>query len=152
VSVVAHEVRFQWKSTWATNAQGKAAIQEVKGCGGTFGGIEAELRRHMSTALVSTLNPLSPLLEAIDQLEKYTTSFLLASTLCGNFSPVIHIYSVVHPSLISLSLVVPNSMQPTISDTTKAWALNLRWSRGDQCAVWDPKAPGLDIWECVQDR
>ncbi|KIJ99999.1 hypothetical protein K443DRAFT_101097 [Laccaria amethystina LaAM-08-1] len=39
-----------------------------------------------------------------------------------------------------------------IGHATRIWELNVHWSLYSQCAVWDPRRRGVDIWECVRDH
>ncbi|KAI0319293.1 hypothetical protein OF83DRAFT_1055222 [Amylostereum chailletii] len=37
-----------------------------------------------------------------------------------------------------------------IDNTTLSWEVNVHWALYAQCAVWDTKKRGLDIWECIR--
>ncbi|KAJ3552657.1 hypothetical protein NM688_g4037 [Phlebia brevispora] len=41
-------------------------------------------------------------------------------------------------------------MPGLVSDVTRIWELNIHWPVNAQCAVWDPKLKGVDIWECIR--
>ena len=43
-------------------------------------------------------------------------------------------------------------MPGLVSDATRIWEINIYWPVGSQCAVWDPKSKGVDIWECLRAR
>lgn len=43
-------------------------------------------------------------------------------------------------------------MPGLVSDVTRIWELNVYWVFGSQCGVWDAKARGVEIWECIRTR
>ena len=45
-----------------------------------------------------------------------------------------------------------NTMPGLVSDATRAWEVNVYWPMNAQCAVWDVKGTGVDVWECIRPR
>ena len=43
-------------------------------------------------------------------------------------------------------------MPGLVSDATRIWEINVHWAVGSQCGVWDAKAKGVEIWECIRTR
>ncbi|EPQ52183.1 hypothetical protein GLOTRDRAFT_47882, partial [Gloeophyllum trabeum ATCC 11539] len=37
-----------------------------------------------------------------------------------------------------------------VGNATRIWEPNLRWDLFSQCSVWNPKARGVDVWECIR--
>lgn len=43
-------------------------------------------------------------------------------------------------------------MPGLVSDATRVWEANVYWPMNAQCAVWDVKGKGVDVWECIRPR
>lgn len=43
-------------------------------------------------------------------------------------------------------------MPGLVSDATRVWEVNVYWPMNAQCAVWDVKGKGVDVWECIRPR
>ncbi|KIP12087.1 hypothetical protein PHLGIDRAFT_21175 [Phlebiopsis gigantea 11061_1 CR5-6] len=41
-------------------------------------------------------------------------------------------------------------MPGLVSDATRVWDANVYWPMNAQCAVWDVKGKGVDVWECIR--
>lgn len=62
-------------------------------------------------------------------------------------------YAPAPPRLPALSPRVAHTNMPgLVSDVTRIWELNVHWAFGSQCGVWDAKARGVEIWECIRTR
>ncbi|EDR07969.1 uncharacterized protein LACBIDRAFT_297510 [Laccaria bicolor S238N-H82] len=56
------------------------------------------------------------------------------------------------PSTSSTHYLPTPMSSAVIGHSTKIWELNVHWPLYSQCAVWDPRRRGVDIWECVRDH
>ena len=52
----------------------------------------------------------------------------------------------------TISHRTPSSMPGLVADSTRIWEQNIYWTESMQCAIWDPKGKGVDVWECVRAR
>lgn len=57
------------------------------------------------------------------------------------------------PPLSKLDSANSRAIMPAVvSNATRIWELNIHWELFAQCAVWDLKRKGVDIWECIRAR